>query len=72
MYILVEMQTNDNQTASIITAYTDRSAAEAAYHTTLASAVVSSVRVHTVVMLDERGSTIKREFYLHKINPENA
>lgn len=69
MYILIEMQTNDNQTASIVTAYTDRAAAEAAYHTILAVAVMSAVHYHTVVMLDERGSLIKKEFYRH-IEPE--
>lgn len=69
MYILVELQTTDNQTGSIVTAYTDRSAAEAAYHTTLAAAVISPAHYHTVVMMDERGNTIKREFYRH-VEPE--
>ena len=30
MYILIELQTTDNQTGSIVTAYTDRAAAESA------------------------------------------
>ena len=70
MYILIELQTTDNQTGSIVTAYTDRAAAESAYHMTLASAVVSSVHYHTVVMMDERGNTLKREFYRHTPEPE--
>ena len=70
MYILVELQTTDNQTGSIVTAYTDRAAAESAYHMTLASAVISPVHYHTVVMMDERGQTIKREFYRHIPEPE--
>lgn len=70
MYILIEMQTTDNQTGSIVTAYTDRAAAEAAYHTILAAAVMSSVHYHTVVMLDERGTPLKREFYRHIPEPE--
>ena len=69
MYILIELQTTDNQTASIVTAYTDRAAAEAAYHTTLASAVSSPVHYHTVMMVDERGNTLKREYYRH-VEPE--
>ena len=69
MYILVELQTTDNQTGSIVTAYTDRAAAEAAYHTTLAAAVASPVHYHTVIMMDERGNTLKKEFYRH-IEPE--
>jgi hypothetical protein len=70
MYILVELQTTDSQTASIVTAYTDRAAAEAAYHTILAAAVVSPVHYHTVMMVDERGNTIKKEFYRHIPEPE--
>lgn len=70
MFILVELQTTNNQTASIVTAYTDRAAAEAAYHTTLAAAVASPVHYHTVVMMDERGNTIKKEFYRHIPEPE--
>jgi len=73
MYILIEMQTTDNQTGSIVTAYTDRAAAEAAYHTTLAAAVASPVHYHTVVMMDERGDLLKREYYRHaapKPDPE--
>ena len=69
MYILVELQTTNDTTASIVTAYTYRAAAESAYHMTLASAVISPVHYHTVVMIDERGQTIKREFYRH-IEPE--
>lgn len=69
MYILIELQTTDNQTASIVTAYTDRAAAEEAYHTTLAAAVISPVHYHTVVMMDERGNTLKREYYRH-VEPE--
>lgn len=70
MYILLEMQTSDDQTASIVTAYTDRAAAESAYHTTLAAAVSSPVHYHTVVMMDERGNTLKQEYYRHAAAPE--
>ena len=70
MYILVELQTTNDTTASIVTAYTDRAAAESPYHTILAAAVMSSVHYHAVVMLDERGNTIKREFYRHTPEPE--
>lgn len=70
MYILIELQTTNDQTGSIVTAYTDRAAAESAYHTTLASAVISPVHYHTVVMMDERGTTLKREYYRHTPEPE--
>ena len=64
MYILIEMQTNGDQTVLVpARTYTDRLQAESAYYTTLAAAAVSAVEVHTVVLLDEHGNPIKRDYY---------
>ena len=66
MYILHEMQTTANGTALVPPqTFSDRNQAESAYHTALAAAAVSSVAVHTVVLMDEHGNSIKREFYEH-------
>lgn len=66
MIIIQEIQTNETQSALTPTAtFTDRNQAEARYHTILAAAAVSSVEVHTVIMYDEHGNTIKRDFYEH-------
>jgi len=66
MYIIQEIQTNGTQTALTPAAtYTDKNQAESRFHTILASAAVSSVEVHTVMMYDEHGNVIKREFYEH-------
>lgn len=60
------MQTTTNGTALVPTqTFSDRNQAESAYHTALAAAAVSSVTVHTVVLMDEHGNSIKREFYEH-------
>ena len=66
MYIIQEIQTNGSNTA-LLPAITeqDRNRAESAFHSILASAAISSVNVHTVVMLDEHGNTVRREFYEH-------
>lgn len=45
--------------------YTDRSAAEQDYHTKLSYAAVSSVRAHTISMVNEHGEVIKTETYYH-------
>lgn len=66
MYLVIELQTTAGQTANIVTAYTDRNTAEQAYHSILASAAVSSVDVHTAIMVDEYGISLKREFYDHR------
>lgn len=66
MYIIQEMQTNGAQTALVpALTYADKNQAESAYHTALAAAAISSVQVHTVLMFDEHGSTIKRDYYEH-------
>lgn len=66
MYIIQEMQTTGNQTALCpAQTFTDRNQADSAYHTALAAAAVSSVQVHTVVMLDEHGNTVQRDYYEH-------
>ena len=66
MYILQEIQTNDTTTSLVpATTYSDKNKAEAAYHTALAAAAVSKVPVHTVVLFDEHGTVVKRDFYEH-------
>lgn len=73
MYIIQEMQTTNNQTALVpALTYTDRNQAESAYHMALAAAAVSAVQVHTVLMFDEHGNTIKRDFYEHAGLTESA
>lgn len=71
MYILQEIQTSNNTTALLPAAtYTDKNEAESAFHMKLASAAISSVEVHTVMLHDEHGNILKREFYEH-LNEES-
>ena len=66
MYIVQEMQTTGGQTALVPAAtYTDRNEADSAFHLKLGSAAVSSVGVHTVIMYDEHGNVLRREYYEH-------
>ena len=66
MYILQEMQTTGSQTALTPTqTFTDKNAAESAYHSVLAAAAISKVPVHAVVLMNEHGDTLRREFYEH-------
>ena len=66
MYIIQEIQTNGSTTA-LTPAVTqeDRNAAESAFHSICSSAAVSTVNIHTVLMYDEHGNIIRREFYEH-------
>ena len=66
MYILIEMQTENGSTALLpALTYTDRNQAESAFYQKLSYAAVSEVDVHTVILMDEHGNTLKREFYEH-------
>lgn len=66
MYILQELQTTGNSTALVPDrTFTDKNEAESAFHLALASAAISQVEVHTVMLYDEHGNTLRREFYEH-------
>ena len=67
VYIIIEIQKSNDGTCAIVppAAYTDPAIAEQAYHTALAAAAVSSVNVHSVVMLNDMGERLKGETYLH-------
>lgn len=70
-YIVIEMQTNNGTTAIVPPiAYANRQQAEAAFHTILAAAAVSSVEKHTAVMLDQDGRLVRSECYNHGAEEE--
>lgn len=66
MYIIQEIQTNGNNTALLpAITKTDKNEMESTFHSILAAAAISSVEVHTVIVYDEHGNTIKRDYYEH-------
>ena len=66
MLILQEIQTTNNQTSLLpAETYIDRNTAESAFHLKLSSAAISNVEIHTVILYDEYGNIIRREYYEH-------
>ena len=65
MYIVFEIQYNGKTAATLTNVYETANDANAKYHTILASAAVSSLPVHSAVIMDETGNLIKSEFYRH-------
>lgn len=65
MIILEIQHSNDGTNATLVNSYTDQATAEQKYHTVLAAAAVSTVNVHSAVMLDDTGNRIKGETYYH-------
>lgn len=70
MYIVIELQTNDGVTSQIVSAYSTLSLAVQKYHQILSAAAVSSVDIHTALIVDEYGTTLHREFFNHKEKTE--
>lgn len=65
--IVIEIQHSNNGSTAVppINIEADRNTAEQTYHNKLAYAAVSSVNVHSVVMLDDYGARVKGETYYH-------
>ncbi len=70
MFIVIEMQTNGGEVATIINKYTDLNQAYQKYYTVLAAAAVSNVEVHTAVILTETGKVVASEHFAHETKAE--
>lgn len=67
VYIVMEVQSDGATASTLINSYTERNEAESKYHQILTSAAVSSVKVHTAVLLTDTGKTLKTEKYEHEV-----
>ena len=71
MYLVIELQKlNDTQVANNVWAYSDQqgNVAESKYHDGLRAAAVSAIPIHSAVIVDEKGRTIKGpESYEHGV-----
>lgn len=65
-FVVLELQATEEQIAPVVTDYAEENVAHQAYHTALAYAAVSTVPIHTVVLLNEKGVVERREFYEHE------
>lgn len=70
-YLVIEMQKQANGNLThLVNSYTDRQTAEQKYHTILSYAAVSTLPIHTAVILSDEGTVIKKEFYKHSTEEE--
>lgn len=73
MYIVLEVQKNLDGTGAIVApipTFATLPDAESCWHSKLAYACISSVPIHTIILLDDDANTIRRETYLHKDKPQ--
>ena len=66
LFIVVEIQAQEDTATTLTNVYTDKTAAENKYHTILATAAISNVPVHSATMMNELGFVIKSEYYKHE------
>lgn len=70
MYIIIELQTTNGQTANIVKTAETKEEAMSMYHMILASAAISEVEYHTALVITPSGQYIARECYEHIKEPE--
>jgi len=68
MFIVIELQTNPNgQVGTLVNSYEDRAEAESKFHSVLAAAAVSSLPVHSAMIITGSADTIRAEHYEHEV-----
>ena len=65
IYIVLEIQANDETAATLVNSYTTRNQAISKYHQILAAAAISTVPMHSAVLLTDTGLLLKNESFNH-------
>lgn len=66
MYIVIELQRNDQGVVSnIVTAFDTLAEAESKYHSILAAAAISKMPVHSAIIVSEEAFPVKYQCYKH-------
>ena len=66
MFIVIEIQKNGEEIATIVNTYDNHFSAESKYYSVLSAAALSSVKKHGAILLTEDGVCIRSEVYEHK------
>lgn len=72
MFIVLELQTEAKTTTIQSFVFTEESTAEQKYHQILSYAAVSTVDIHSAVIMNEDGVVLKNESYNHMLNEETV
>lgn len=67
VYIVMEVQSDNETAATLVNSYTNRNAAESKLHQILGAAAISTVPTHSAVLLTDTGKSLKSETYEHKV-----
>ena len=65
-YIVIELQKNaDGQVSNLVTSHETLADAESKFYSILASAAVSSLPVHSAILVSEEGLPVRSQCYKH-------
>lgn len=66
MYIVIELQKNaEGVVSNIVTSHETLADAESKYYSILASAAVSTIPVHSAILVSEEGFPVRNQCYKH-------
>lgn len=66
MYIVIELQkTPEGMVSNLVTSHDTLAEAESKFYTVLASAAVSTIPVHSAILVSEEGFPVKHRCYKH-------
>ena len=66
MYIVIELQKNaDGHVANLVTEHSTLAEAESKYYAVLSAAAVSTIPVHSAIIVSEEGFPVKYQCYKH-------
>lgn len=67
-YVVLEIQQADDSTVTNLTSsFTDQASAESAFYSILAAAALSSVHIHTAVLMDTTGFVYQYKGYVRPV-----
>lgn len=65
MFVVVELQKNGETVSNIVTTHETLNEAESKYHQVLMAAAISTVQIHSAVLLNDSAIPLRHEHYTH-------
>lgn len=66
LYVVIELQKTGDQISNLVTSHSTLADAEYKFHTVAASAAISQIEKHSVVLLNEDSFPVERAMFEHK------
>lgn len=67
-FLVIEIQKNsDGTVGNFVWAFDTINAAESKYHAVLSAAAISTIPVHSAVLLNDTGYCVRSQYYTHEV-----